>query len=52
MSGIRPAGRDIAGFPSGRRVTDNLVAIELRVVGGAILKLARPSYTPDAWGRC
>ena len=41
-------GGDLAGFPNGRRVTDDVVAIELRVVAGAVLKLVDPTFTPDA----
>ena len=41
-------GGDVAGFPNGRRVADNIVAIELRVVAGVTLPLVRPSYVPDA----
>ncbi len=40
-------GGDIAGFPNGRRVADNVVAIELRAVAGVTLPLVQ-SYTPDA----
>ena len=38
---------DAAGFPNGRRVADNVVAIELRAVAGVTLPLVRPSYVPD-----
>ena len=38
---------DAAGFPNGRRVADNVVAIELRAVAGVTLPLVRPSYTAD-----
>ncbi|MBV9485398.1 MAG: DUF4331 domain-containing protein [Frankiaceae bacterium] len=40
-------GGDLAGFPNGRRVGDNVVAIELRAIAGATLPLVDPSYTPD-----
>jgi hypothetical protein len=40
-------GGDPAGFPNGRRVTDNVVAIELRAIAGVTLPLVDPSYTPD-----
>jgi hypothetical protein len=40
-------GGDIAGFPNGRRVSDNIVAIELRAVAGATIPLVDPTYTPD-----
>jgi len=41
-------GGDLAGFPNGRRVFDDVVTVELRAVAGAIYKLVDPSYTPDA----
>jgi hypothetical protein len=40
-------GGDAAGFPNGRRVTDNVVAIELRAIAGVTLPLVTPSYKPD-----
>ncbi len=40
-------GNDAAGFPNGRRVSDDVVAIELRAVAGALIPLVDPSYTPD-----
>ena len=39
---------DPAGFPNGRRLADNVVAIELRAVAGATIPLVDPSFTPDA----
>ena len=41
-------GGDIAGFPNGRRVFDDIVAIELRAVAGATIPLVDPTFTPDA----
>jgi hypothetical protein len=41
-------GGDLAGFPNGRRVIDNIVTIELRAVAGATYPLVDPTYTPDA----
>jgi hypothetical protein len=41
-------GGDLAGFPNGRRVTDDIVAIELRAVAGAVLPLVDPTFTADA----
>src|SRR4051794_20595582 len=38
---------DAAGFPNGRRVFDDVVAIELKAVAGATIPLVDPSYTPD-----
>ncbi len=40
-------GGDVAGFPNGRRVFDDVVTIELRCLAGAVLKLVDPSFTPD-----
>jgi len=39
---------DAAGFPNGRRVFDDVVAIELRAIAGATLPLVDKTYTPDA----
>lgn len=39
---------DAAGFPNGRRVADNVVAIELRAIAGATIPLVDKSYKPDA----
>ena len=41
-------GGDLAGFPNGRRVFDDVVTIELRALAGAILKLVDPSFVPDS----
>jgi hypothetical protein len=38
---------DPAGFPNGRRIVDDVTAIELRAVAGATLPLVDPGYTPD-----
>ena len=40
-------GGDPAGFPNGRRLTDDVVTIELRAIAGATYPLVDPSYTPD-----
>ncbi len=40
-------GGDPAGFPNGRRITDDVVTIELRAVAGATYPLVDPTYTPD-----
>ncbi|MDQ6661871.1 MAG: DUF4331 domain-containing protein, partial [Chloroflexota bacterium] len=40
-------GGDLAGFPNGRRVFDDVVTIELRAVAGVTYPLVMPSYTPD-----
>jgi hypothetical protein len=41
-------GGDLAGFPNGRRMLDDVVAIELKAVAGATIPLVDKSYTPDA----
>jgi Domain of unknown function (DUF4331) len=41
-------GGDLAGFPNGRRVFDDVVTIELRAIAGVTYPLVEKSYTPDA----
>jgi hypothetical protein len=41
-------GGDPAGFPNGRRVTDDVVAIELRALAGLTYPLVDKAFTPDA----
>jgi hypothetical protein len=41
-------GGDLAGFPNGRRVFDDIVAIELRAIAGAALPLVDATFSPDA----
>jgi hypothetical protein len=41
-------GGDLAGFPNGRRVADDVVAIELRAIAGVTYPLVNPGFTPDA----
>jgi hypothetical protein len=41
-------GGDLAGYPNGRRVFDDVVSIELKAVAGATIPLVDSSYTPDA----
>jgi len=41
-------GGDPGGFPNGRRVTDDVVAIELRAIAGVTYPLVDKSFTPDA----
>jgi hypothetical protein len=41
-------GGDLAGFPNGRRVTDDVTTIELRAVAGLTYPLVESSYKPDA----
>jgi Domain of unknown function (DUF4331) len=40
-------GGDAAGFPNGRRVTDDVVTIELRALAGVTYALVDSSYSPD-----
>lgn len=40
-------GGDAAGFPNGRRLVDDVVAIELRAIAGVTLPLVNSSYKPD-----
>ena len=40
-------GGDLAGFPNGRRVFDDVVTVELRAVAGLTYALVNSSYTPD-----
>jgi hypothetical protein len=40
-------GGDLAGFPNGRRVFDNIVTIELQAVAGATYPLVDGTYVPD-----
>jgi len=41
-------GGDLAGFPNGRRVFDDVVSIELRAIAGATYPLVEKAYKPDA----
>ena len=41
-------GSDLAGFPNGRRVFDDVVTIELRAIAGVTYPLVESSYQPDA----
>ena len=41
-------GGDLAGFPNGRRVFDDVVTIELRAIAGVTYPLVDSTYTPDA----
>ncbi|MDA4122083.1 MAG: DUF4331 domain-containing protein [Thaumarchaeota archaeon] len=40
-------GGDASGFPNGRRVFDNVTAIELQAIAGATLPLVNSKYVPD-----
>ncbi len=39
---------DPAGFPNGRRLIDDVTAIELKAVAGATIPLVDNTFTPDA----
>jgi hypothetical protein len=41
-------GGDLAGFPNGRRVFDDVVSIELRAIAGVTVPLVNKAFTPDA----
>jgi hypothetical protein len=41
-------GGDVAGFPNGRRVFDDVVSIELKAVAGALIGDVVSSFKPDA----
>jgi Domain of unknown function (DUF4331) len=47
-SALGVVGGDLAGFPNGRRVSDDVVSIELKAIAGATYPLVAPGYTPDA----
>jgi hypothetical protein len=40
-------GGDLAGYPNGRRVFDDVATIELRCIAGASIPLVDPTFTPD-----
>jgi len=46
-SNLGVVGGDVAGWPNGRRVFDDVVTVALRAVAGAILHLVDSSFTPD-----
>ncbi|MBY8872169.1 DUF4331 domain-containing protein [Micromonospora sp. PLK6-60] len=41
-------GGDLAGFPNGRRVGDDVVSISLRAIAGLTVPLVDRTFTPDA----
>lgn len=41
-------GGDLAGFPNGRRINDDVVTIAFRAIAGATIPLVDKQYTPDA----
>jgi hypothetical protein len=40
-------GGDLAGFPNGRRVTDDVTTVELRAIAGQTFPLVEKEYEPD-----
>src|SRR5690349_18717637 len=40
-------GGDLAGFPNGRRVFDDVVTVELRAIAGVTFPLVDKTFTPD-----
>jgi hypothetical protein len=40
-------GADLAGFPNGRRVTDDVLSISLRAIAGVTVPLVDDTFTPD-----
>jgi hypothetical protein len=40
-------GGDLAGYPNGRRVFDDVVSIELKAIAGATIPLVDPTYSVD-----
>ncbi|HWC39774.1 MAG TPA: DUF4331 domain-containing protein, partial [Acidimicrobiales bacterium] len=47
-SNLGVVGGDLAGFPNGRRVFDDVVTIELQALAGATLPLVDKTFKPDA----
>ena len=47
QSNLGLLGGDVAGFPNGRRVFDDVATIELRAVAGATLPLVDPNFQAD-----
>jgi hypothetical protein len=40
-------GGDLAGFPNGRRVFDDITTVEIRAIAGVTIPLVDPTFTPD-----
>jgi hypothetical protein len=40
-------GGDLAGYPNGRRVGDDVLTIEVRAIAGVTIPLVDPKFTPD-----
>jgi hypothetical protein len=41
-------GGDVAGFPNGRRIADDVVSISIRAIAGATFPLVDSTFKPDA----
>jgi hypothetical protein len=41
-------GGDLAGFPNGRRIEDDVVSISLRAIAGVTVPLVDEKFKPDA----
>ncbi len=41
-------GGDLAGYPNGRRVIDDVTTIAIRAIAGVTYTLVEPKYSPDA----
>ena len=48
FSPLGVVGGDLAGFPNGRRIEDDVVTIELRAIAGLTYPLIDPKYKVDA----
>ena len=48
ISNLGVVGGDLAGFPNGRRLTDDVIDISEKAVAGAAYPLFHPEFTPDA----
>jgi hypothetical protein len=46
-NGLGLLGGDLAGYPNGRRVSDDVFTIELRAIAGATIPLVDPTYVAD-----
>jgi len=46
-SALGVLGSDLAGFPNGRRIFDDVVTIELRAIAGVTIPLVDKTYKPD-----
>ena len=46
-SALGVVGGDLAGFPNGRRVFDDVVTVELRAIAGVTYPLVNAGYKPD-----